>query len=77
MFGASPQIMRNDATGFEFRYTTPTPGEADGAAEPGAKRLAGALERRRQGSGRSRSATRPTGGTGLFQNRELHVMVIR
>jgi hypothetical protein len=76
VFGASPQIMRNDTTGFEFRYTTPTPGEADGAAS---QARSGWLVLSNVPAGKRTFSLRYSaeGGTGLFQNRELHVMVIR
>ena len=72
----SPQIMSAGSDDPVFRYTTPTPGEADGA---GSQVRSGWLVLSNVPAGRHVFSMRYStqGGTGSFQDRELNVMVIR
>lgn len=73
----APRIMSTGEGAFQFRYTTPTPGEEDGT--PSQVR-SGWLVLSNVPAGRRTFSLRysvDNGGTAQFQNRELNVMVIR
>ncbi len=76
VFAGAPAIMRTENTSFEFRYSTPGTAEADGAD---VQARSGWLVFSNVPAGRHNFSLRysTVSGTGLFQNRELNVMVIR